>query len=82
MADGDDKEKVVGILVAGRNVAHVLAVCILARQLRAALIDVHSAAGDGVKVQNIGIGLRQIPCAGDGEPTVILVQKHLPILAE
>ena len=54
----------------------------IARQIRAALIDVHSAAGDGVKVQNIRIGLRQIPCAGDGEPAVILVQQHLSVLAE
>ena len=82
VADSDDKEKVVGILVAGRNVAHVLAVRVLVCQLCAALIDVHSAAGDGVKVQNIGIGLRQIPRAGDGEPTVILVEQHLPFLAE
>ena len=82
MTDGDNEEKVVGILVARRNIAHVLAICVLARQLRAILINVQPASGDGVKVQNIGIGLRQIPRAGDGEPAMLLIEQHFPVFAK
>ena len=81
MTDRDDDLKLIGILVAGRNVADFLAVGVLPQQLRAVLVDVQPAAGDGVKVQNIRVGLRQIPGAGDGEPTVLLIQQHLPALA-
>ena len=78
--DGNDDVKVVGILIAGRDVADFLAVRVLAHLLGAALVDVHAAAGQRRVVQNIRVGVRQVAGAGDGEPAVLLVQQKLPVL--
>ena len=74
--------KVIGILVAGRIVAHLFAVLPLPLDLGPALVDVQVTAGDVGKGQHIRVGLGQIPGGSHHEGPGVLVQQDFGLLTQ
>ena len=74
--------EVIGVFIARRIVADLLAVLILAHEFRTALVNIKIAAGHVCKVQNIRVCLLQISCSCYHKLSRVLVQKHLGVRAE
>ena len=55
--------EVIGVFIARRIVADLIAVLILTREFRTALVNIKIAAGHVCKVQNIRVCLLQISCS-------------------
>ena len=82
VVDENGDVEIVGVFIARRVVADLLAVLILPHKLRAALVNVEITAGHVCKVQNIRVCLSQISCSCYHKFPRVLVKKHFGVRAE